>query len=68
MLDSTKIAYVGRELGGKVAAWWCGLRTTRRLPDSWIDFVTVLKGQFLQPPSRTEAAKALMNLSSQKFS
>ena len=66
--DSTKIAYVGRELGGKAAAWWRGLRTMGKLPDTWTDFVTVFKGQFLQPPSRTEAAQALMNLSSKKFS
>ena len=65
--DSTKIAYVGRELGGKVVAWR-GLHTTGKLPDTWTDFVTVFKGQFLQPPSWTEVAQALMNLSSWKFS
>ena len=59
MPDSTKIAYVGRELGGKATAWWHGFRTTGKLLDTWIDFVTIFKGQFLQPPSRTEA----MNLS-----
>ena len=47
--DSTKIAYVGRELGGKAAAWWRGLRTLGRLPETWTDFVTVFKGQFQQP-------------------
>ena len=25
--DSTKIAYVGRELGGKAVAWYCGVHT-----------------------------------------
>ena len=65
---STKIAYVRRELGVKVAAWWRGFRTAGKLPNTWTDFVTIFKGQFLQPPSRTEAAQALMNLSSQKFS
>ena len=67
-LDSTKIAYVGRELGGKAPAWWRGLRTMGKLLDTWTDFVTVFKGQFLQPPSRTEAAQALMHLSSRRFS
>ena len=67
-LDSAKIPYVSRELGGKAAAWWRGLRTLGKLPETWTDFVTVFKGQFLQPPSRTEAAQALMNLSSRKFS
>ena len=34
MLDSTKIAYIGRELGGKVAAWWRGHCTIGNLPDT----------------------------------
>ena len=54
--DSTKIAYVNRELGVKAAAWWRGLRTMGRLPETWTNFVTVFKCQFLQPPSGTEAA------------
>ena len=66
--DSTKIEYVSRELQGKVAASWHGLRTTGKLPDTWTEFVTIFKGQFLQPPSRTEAAQTVMNLSSWKFS
>ena len=68
MLDSTKIAYVARELRGKAAAWWRGLRTLGKLPKTWTNFVIVFKGQFLQPPSRTEATQALMNLSSRKVS
>ena len=32
--DSTNIAYVGRELGGKATAWWRGLCTTRKLLDT----------------------------------
>ena len=30
-LDSMKIAYVGRELGGNAVAWWHGLRTQGKL-------------------------------------
>ena len=48
--DITKIAYVSRELGGKAAAWWCGLRIVEKLPTSWADFVTTFKKKFLQPP------------------
>ena len=42
--DSMKIAYVGRELGGKAVAWWRGLRTLGRLLETWTNFVTVFKG------------------------
>ena len=56
------------QLGGKVVAWWRGLRTIENLPDTWTDFVTVFKGQFLQPPSRTKPAQPVMKLSSRKFS
>ena len=38
-----------------------------KLPDTWTNFVTVFKGHFLQPPSRTEATQAFMNLSIRKF-
>ncbi len=65
--DITKIAYVSRELGGKAAAWWRGLRIAEKLPTSWADFVNTFKKQFLQPPSATEAAQSLLTLSSRKF-
>ena len=32
--DSTKVAYVGRELGAKAAARWRGLRTLGKLPET----------------------------------
>ena len=51
-----------------VVALWCGLYTMGKLPNTWTNFVTVLKGQFPQPSSHTEATQALMNLSSQNIS
>jgi hypothetical protein len=65
--DSIKISYVARELGGKAAAWWRGLRTAKKLPETWENFVEIFKKQFSQPPSQTEAAQNLMTLSSKTF-
>ena len=50
MPDSTKIAYVGRELGGKAVAWWRGLRTLGRFPETWTNFVTVFKANVCNLP------------------
>ena len=58
----TKIAYVSRELGGKVVAWWCGLHNAQKLPTVGDDFVDIFKKQFLQPPSKTETTKNLLTL------
>ena len=41
--DAVKIGYVGRELGGRVVAWWRGLRTAKNLPTTWEGFVDVFK-------------------------
>ena len=65
--DAVKIGYVGRELGGRAAAWWRGLRTAKNLPTTWEGFVDVFKKQFLQPPSQTEQAQHLLTLSSKPF-
>ena len=65
--DVVKIGYVDRELGGRAAAWWRGLRTAKNLPTTWEGFVDVFKKQFLQPPSQTEQAQHLLTLSSKSF-
>ena len=42
-LDAIKIGYVGRELGGRAAAWWCGIMIAKKLPTTWEGFVDVFK-------------------------
>ena len=41
--DFVKNGYVGCELGVRVVAWWCDLRTTKNLPTTWEGFVYVFK-------------------------
>ena len=47
--DVVNIGDAGRELGGRVAAWSCGLQTSQNLFMTWEEFVEVFKKQFLQP-------------------
>ena len=53
--DFVKNGYVGRELGGRAAAWWRGLRTAKNLPTTWEGFVDVFTTTFSNRTSATLA-------------